>query len=103
MEPEKQEIKRNPDGTFPPGVSGNPRGRTPGPTLKEFARQVLMTMPDDEKLEFMKKLPPDVIWKMAEGNPAQDVTSGGEKINPSPIYVQRDNGAEENKPPQQAN
>lgn len=72
MEPEMQEIKRNPDGTFPKGVSGNPRGRPPGPTLKEFARQVLATMPDEEKLEFLKKLPPEIIWKMAEGNPKQD-------------------------------
>ena len=28
--PEKQAISRNPDGTFPKGVSGNPEGKTAG-------------------------------------------------------------------------
>ena len=45
-----------------------------------------MTMDDKQKEEYLKELPKDIVWKMAEGNPAQDVTSGGEKINPVPIY-----------------
>jgi hypothetical protein len=41
-----------------------------------------MDMSDEEKEEFIKKVAPDMVWRMAEGNPKQDtdVTSGGEKI-----------------------
>ena len=38
-EPEKQGEKRNPDGTFARGVSGNPKGRPKGLTITELLRQ----------------------------------------------------------------
>lgn len=94
--PEKQEIIRNPDGTFPPGVSGNPNGRPKGKTLKEWAREKLMEMSDEEKEEFIKTLPKEIIWRMAEGNPAQDVTSGGEKFEPQTVLVKFLDGKDNN-------
>ena len=65
------------------GQSGNPNGRPKGKTLKEFAREYLMGLPDDEKIEYLASLPTDIVWKMAEGNPENksDVTSNGESIN----------------------
>lgn len=84
--PIKAVDNRNPDGTFGPNNNANPAGRPKGKSLKEFARELFMNMSDFEKMEYLGKLPKDIAWRMAEGNPAQDVTSGGEKINPIPIY-----------------
>lgn len=67
------------------GQSGNMKGRPKGKTLKEFAREYLESLPDDEKIEYLASLPTEIVWKMAEGNPQTDVTSKGEKINPLPI------------------
>lgn len=83
--PEKQEIIRNPDGTFPKGVSGNPDGRPKGKTLKEWLKDKLREMTEEQRELFLKDIPKEMQWRMAEGNPAQDVTSAGEKINPIPI------------------
>lgn len=55
------------------GQSGNPAGRKPGKSMKEYARQILEKMTDEERQEFMHGLPKEIIWKMAEGNPKQDV------------------------------
>lgn len=87
-EPENTGEIRNPDGTFKPGVSGNPAGRPKGSgmTLKEYASRKLKDMSEEEKENFLKDLPKDIIWKMSEGMPSQntDITSAGEKI--TPIY-----------------
>jgi len=53
--PEKQgEIKRRPDGTYEKGVSGNPAGRPPGKSLKEFWKERFAAMTDEEKAEAIK-------------------------------------------------
>lgn len=45
-------------------------------------------MTDEEKLKFMAGLPKEVIWKMGEGNPRQDVGGGeDEEGKPKPILV----------------
>lgn len=70
---------------FKKGQSGNPGGRPKGAkSLKQFAREYLETLTDDEKVEFLKFLPIDLIWRMAEGNPQNDVTSEGKAL-PIPI------------------
>ena len=67
------------------GQSGNPAGRPPGKTLKEYTREKLAAMTAEEREEFLNGLSKDVIWEMAEGKAASnvDVTSGGK---PLPIF-----------------
>ena len=67
---------------FKKGQSGNPEGRKPGKSLKEYAKEMLASMNEEERQEYLKGLPKEVIWKMSEGNPANatDLTSKGERI-----------------------
>ena len=71
---------------FKKGQSGNPKGRKPGPSLKEYAKKYLATLTEEERLEYLEGLDKKTVWEMAEGKPKQDtdITSGGEKI--IPIY-----------------
>lgn len=86
--PESTGINRNSDGTFPKGTSGNPAGRPKGSGggLKDYDRRRFVEMTDEQKEEFLQLVPPELRYRMAEGNPKQDtdITSGGEKI--TPIY-----------------
>ena len=81
-EPDKVEEKwRNPDGTLKAGhppMGGRPKGQS----LKEYWRQRFSEMSDEERVEFTAKVGNEMIWKMAEGNPAQDtdITTKGEKL-----------------------
>ena len=56
---------------FKPGQVSNPKGRPKGKTMKEFAREFLLKMSDEEKVTWLRSLGKDIVWKMAEGNPHQ--------------------------------
>ena len=62
------------------GQSGNPAGRPPGKSLKEYVRSRLAAMTDEEREKFLHGIEKDVIWEMAEGKPQTDITSGGQPI-----------------------
>jgi hypothetical protein len=93
MEPAiRQESGRNPDGTFKQGFSGNPSGR-PKNTLKDYVREKFMSMTVEEKEAFLKRISPEIQWKMGEGNAANnmDITSGGKPlILPSEIIAKNE-------------
>ena len=68
---------------FVKGVSGNPGGRPKGSkSLKTFVREYLESLPEEEKIEYLKTLSPEMVWRMAEGNPhsTTDITSGDKPI-----------------------
>lgn len=71
------------------GQSGNPAGRPKGKTMKDYAREMLECMTDEERQDFMHGLPKEVIWEMAEGRPAAttDITSKGEAITGNTIVL----------------
>lgn len=79
------------------GQSGNLRGRPKGKTMKEWAKEYLACMNDEERDEFMAGIPKEIIWRMAEGNPKQDnsVEVGGELT----IRWQHDNDTLQTKSP----
>ena len=39
---------------FKKGQSGNPVGRTPGKSMKEFAKEYLAKLTDEERIEYLK-------------------------------------------------
>ena len=55
------------------GQSGNIMGRPKGKTMKEYARQYLERMTDEERDEWLDGINKDSIWEMSEGKPNQDI------------------------------
>lgn len=55
------------------GQSGNIMGRPKGKTMKEYAKEFLQRMTDEERDEWLEGINKDTIWEMAEGKAKQDV------------------------------
>lgn len=63
---------------FKPGQSGNPGGRPLGAkSLKTYAKEYLLSLSDEDKLEYMKGMDKDKIWEMAEGRADAKTELGG--------------------------
>src|ERR1700685_1132041 len=92
--PQQQVIGRSVKGQWTKGHSGNPGGRKKGTkTMKQWVREKLEAMTDEERDNFLEGLPKDIIWKMSEGNAENktDVTSGGKPIPILGLHVQDNN------------
>ena len=53
------------------GQSGNPGGRPAGKTLKQYTREKLAAMTDDEREEFLNGIDKRTIWEMGEDKAGQ--------------------------------
>jgi hypothetical protein len=58
---------------FKKGKPGGP-GRPPGKSMKDYARDYLSKMTEEERIDFMNSLPKELVWRMAEGNPTEKIT-----------------------------
>jgi hypothetical protein len=46
--------------------------------LKAYAKEYLLSLPDEEKLNYIEGMDKKDIWEMAEGKPKQDLQVEGE-------------------------
>ena len=81
---------------FKKGQSGNPGGRPKGKSLKDYTRDMLAAMTDDERQNFLEGLPKVEILKLAEGQPHQSNDTTVE-VKPSPLLNAISNNPSNNK------
>lgn len=75
-----RQVKR---GAWVKGQSGNPAGRPKGPTIKEWVKERMLAMNDEERDKFLEGIPKLAIWEMIEGK-AQETKNISVTI-PKPI------------------
>ena len=97
-----EENWRNPDGRLKPGHPDIGGGRPKGKTLKECVRDKLLSMTEEEREEFLKDIPKETRWRMAEGNPHQtsDITSGDKPIPLLNVLLHHDSNKEDSEAPE---
>ena len=60
---------------FKVGNSGRPKGSK---SMKSYAREILESLPEEERIEFLNSVDHKTIWEMAEGKAKQDLDVSGE-------------------------
>lgn len=97
MEESDKQTNNNRPWLWKKGQSGNLKGRPKGKTMKEYAKEYLSRMTDDERDEWLDGLEKNEVWRMAEGNPHSTDESKVEITIPTPILqnVHRDNSNRE--------
>lgn len=78
------------------GQSGNLKGRPKGKSMKEYSREYLESMTDEERQEFLAGQPKADIWKMAEGSPHQTQDTKVEVTLPEPLLAGKSHGSNNN-------
>lgn len=77
---------------FKVGNNANPGGRPKGSkSLKTYAREYLESLPEEEKIAYLNTLDRELIWKMAEGNPKNDLELAG-KVTFDNVINEIENG-----------
>lgn len=66
---------------FKKGQSGNPGGRPAGKSLKQYAKDMIAAMTEEERQTFLEGIDKKIIWEMAEGKAKQDVDISGEMVS----------------------
>lgn len=90
---------RDEQGRLLPGNTANPNGRPKGKTLKEWVRDKLKEMTEEERKDFLKDVPKDIQWRMAEGNPHQGIGQATE-LDKLSINIISYDGKNNNNTPQ---
>ena len=64
---------------FKAGNNANPGGRPKGSkSMKQFAKEYLESLPDEDRIEFLNSVDHKTIWEMSEGKAKQDMEVSGE-------------------------
>lgn len=77
----QEQTNNNRPWLYKKGQSGNPGGRPKGSkSMKVWLRERFESMTDDEREEFIDGTNKIDLFKMAEGNPQNDITSDSKPI-----------------------